>query len=175
MRSSRAASHASIASTVSEVDESANDRVLLYPKGYITISLDIPRSKCMFVVVKVKCSALVSCHQSLLPRAHIGNTIANGCIHKMILQEWNLILSNSLMSLFQTRVLNEVLELGRTDSRETIGDESVTFDRVIEITYYSGECTRQSAWDMMKLWRILLGIFDSERCGMTRYTPPGVE
>jgi hypothetical protein len=61
MRSSRAGSHASVASTVSEVDQSVNDRVLLYPKGNITISLDIPRSKCMFVVVKVRHTAVVSC------------------------------------------------------------------------------------------------------------------
>lgn len=58
MRRSRVTSNASVASTVSDVDQSANDRVLLYPKGYITISLDIPRSKCMFVVVKVKNTAL---------------------------------------------------------------------------------------------------------------------
>ena len=35
--------------------------------------------------------------------------------------------------------MKEVVELGRTDSRETLGDEFVKFDKVIEITYFSGE------------------------------------
>jgi 2-methylaconitate cis-trans-isomerase PrpF len=74
---SRAASHASVASTVSEVDQSVNDRVLLYPKGNITISLDIPRSKCMFVVVKVRRTAIVL---YLFPRTDIGMIIANDCM-----------------------------------------------------------------------------------------------
>ena len=54
MSQSKHSSVASVVSVASAVDESANDRVLLYPKGYITISLDIPRSKSMFVVVKVQ-------------------------------------------------------------------------------------------------------------------------
>ena len=35
-------------------DASSRDRVLLYPSAEITISLDIPRSKSMFVIVKVR-------------------------------------------------------------------------------------------------------------------------
>lgn len=51
---SRQASKASMISSVAEEVASTNDRVLLYPKGSITISLDIPRSKSMFVIVKVR-------------------------------------------------------------------------------------------------------------------------
>ena len=55
MQKSRQASKASMISSVPEEAASNNDRVLLYPKGFITISLDIPRSKSMFVIVKVRC------------------------------------------------------------------------------------------------------------------------
>ena len=36
-----------------DTDKSDAERILLYPKASITISLDIPRSKSVFVIVKV--------------------------------------------------------------------------------------------------------------------------
>lgn len=46
------------------------------------------------------------------------------------------ITSNCILT--QTKVLQEVLELGRTDSRETSGTEIVKFEKSIDVTYYSG-------------------------------------
>jgi hypothetical protein len=73
----------------SSIDDGEQDRVLLYPKAYITITLDIPRAKSMYVIVK-------------------------------------------------TKVLDVVTELGRTDSHVSEGDEVLTFEKTIAITYFIG-------------------------------------
>jgi hypothetical protein len=35
-------------------DEEEENRVLIYPKAYVTITLDIPRAKSVYIIVKVK-------------------------------------------------------------------------------------------------------------------------
>ena len=130
MQKSRQASKASMISSVPEEAASTNDRVLLYPKGFITISLDIPRSKCMFVIVKVRCG---ECGKQKIARCNC--LIVSILIAKSV-YFFTLTADKHLP---KTKVLDDIVELGRTDSHETLGDEIVTFDKVIEITYFSGE------------------------------------
>ena len=130
MQKSRQASKASMISSVPEEAASTNDRVLLYPKGFITISLDIPRSKCMFVIVKVRCG---ECGKHKI--APCNCLIVSIFITKSLY----FFPMTDKKKLPKTKVLDDIVELGRTDSHETLGDEIVTFDKVIEITYFSGE------------------------------------
>ena len=185
-------------------DASNKDRVLLYPSAEISISLDIPRAKSMFVIVKVrrfcfllilltpkrlgqkqKMIAILRTKLTLIWGAFISYRKAGlrGTKHSSSCQNWHVyvtnlicivdsnplhtsplnyshikfdsttfdppkfssytlltyIITDTVLTLTQTKVLDEVLELGRTDSRETSGTERLNFDKKIEITYFSGE------------------------------------